>query len=40
MENVLAMYRTAGSLREDMDESILNIQDDAKPGEINLSKLF
>jgi len=40
LENVLTMYRTAGSLREEIDESILNIQDDGLPGEINLSKLF
>jgi uroporphyrinogen decarboxylase len=40
LQNVLAMYRTAGSLREQIDDSILGIEDDTQPGEINLSKLF
>jgi len=41
LENVLAMYRTAGSLCEDIDASILALgQDDEGFGKINLSKLF
>jgi uroporphyrinogen decarboxylase len=40
LENVLAMYRAAGSLREEIDESILSIEGGGQPGEINLSKLF
>ena len=41
LENILAMYRTAGSLREEIDQSILDIKEsDAQVGEINLAKLF
>jgi len=41
IENVLAMYRAAGSIRETIDESILGIQDDAgKVDKINMSKLY
>ena len=41
LENVLAMYRTAGSLREKVDRSILDIAaDEAKVDTINMSKLF
>jgi uroporphyrinogen decarboxylase len=40
LENILAMYRAAGSLCEAVDQSILGIEDGDKPGEINLSKLF
>ena len=41
LENVLAMYRTAGSLREEIDQSILSIGgDEARVDAINMSKLF
>jgi uroporphyrinogen decarboxylase len=41
LENVLTMYRTAGSLQEDIDESILSLGDEgAGPDKINLTKLF
>jgi uroporphyrinogen decarboxylase len=40
LDNILAMYRTAGSLAERVDDSILAITDGAAPGEINMSKLF
>ncbi len=40
MENIIALYRTAGSLREEIDDSILSIQEDSSPDEINMSKLF
>lgn len=40
MENIIALYRTAGSLTEKIDESILSIQEDSSPDEINMSKLF
>ena len=41
LENILAMYRTAGSLCENIDESILDIDDDVTgAGGISMSKLF
>jgi len=41
LENILAMYRTAGSLTEKIDDSILNITADvAKVDKIDMSKLF
>jgi len=41
LENTLAMYRTAGSLREAIDESILSIEaDENAVDEIDMSKLF
>lgn len=40
LENILALYRTAGSLCEKIDASILAIEEAAAPGQINLSKLF
>ena len=40
IENVIAMYKTAGSLVEKIDESILSIQEGNEPDEINMSKLF
>lgn len=40
LENIIALYKTAGSLTEDIGESILSIRDDTKTGEINMSKLF
>jgi uroporphyrinogen decarboxylase len=41
LENILAMYRTAGSRREKIDRSILDIQEGStEVSEINLAKLF
>lgn len=41
LENILAMYRTAGSLFETIDESILSAGSASdEPGKINLAKLF
>ena len=41
LENILAMYRTAGSLTEKIDESILSLgTDDDGTNKINLAKLF
>ena len=41
LENVLALYRTAGSLRETIDDSILSPGTEADTtGKINLAKLF
>lgn len=40
IENILALYKTAGSLTEDIDETILSIKDGKDAGEINMSKLF
>ena len=41
LENILAMYRTAGSLCEEIDQSILDIKSDGSSvDEINMSKLF
>ena len=40
LENIIALYKTAGSLTEDIGDSILSIRDDTKTGEINMSKLF
>jgi uroporphyrinogen-III decarboxylase len=40
LENILTMYRTAGSLSEAIDSSILDIQSDDQDGKINMSKLF
>ena len=40
LDNIIAMYRTAGSLSEEIGESILSIQDSKNAGEINMSKLF
>jgi len=34
------MYRTAGSLREDIDESILSVEGSDAVDKINMSKLF
>jgi uroporphyrinogen decarboxylase len=39
-ENIIALYKTAGSLIEEIDESILAIKGDSDAGEINMSKLF
>jgi uroporphyrinogen decarboxylase len=41
LENTLAMYRTAGSLCEEIDYSILSIEaDEGAVDEIDISKLF
>jgi uroporphyrinogen decarboxylase len=40
IENILALYRTAGSLNEVIDERILSIGDGKNVDEINMSKLF
>lgn len=40
LENILALYRAAGSLCEEIDQSILSIENDAEAGAINLAKLF
>jgi len=40
IENVLAMYRTAGSLTEKIDDAILSIREDQTPRQYNRSKLF
>jgi len=40
LENIIALYKTAGSLAEKIDTAILSIKDDKNTGEINMSKLF
>jgi uroporphyrinogen decarboxylase len=40
MENIIALYRTAGSLVENIDETILSIGTKEEGSKINLSKLF
>ena len=40
LSNILALYRTAGSMMEKADESILAIAGGAPPEKVNLSKLF
>ncbi len=40
IENILAMYRTAGSLTEKIDDTILSIREDQTPRQYNRSKLF
>ena len=41
LENILAMYREAGSLNETIDESILSIKgEEERVDEVNLAKLF
>jgi uroporphyrinogen decarboxylase len=41
LENILALYGTAGSLAENVDQSILNVAaDGSDPDKISLSKLF
>ncbi|MBF8297202.1 MAG: Uroporphyrinogen deCOase protein, partial [Bacteroidetes bacterium] len=39
-ENVIALYRTAGSLTENVDAAILSATDGADPEKVNMSKLF
>jgi uroporphyrinogen-III decarboxylase len=40
LENILTMYRTAGSLCETIDSSILDLHEGGESDRINLSKLF
>jgi uroporphyrinogen decarboxylase len=40
IENIVALYKTAGSLVKQIDESILSIRTDKSENEINMSKLF
>ena len=40
IENIIALYKAAGSLTEDIDESILSVKEGKDVGEINMSKLF
>jgi uroporphyrinogen decarboxylase len=40
VENIIALYKTAGSLVEDINESILSIEEGKQAEEINMSKLF
>jgi hypothetical protein len=40
LENILAMYRKAGSLTENITDEILSIEDGSDVEKINLSKLF
>ncbi len=40
LENILALYRTANSLTEKIDERILSIGQAEETGKINMSKLF
>jgi uroporphyrinogen decarboxylase len=40
IENVLAMYRTAGSLMEKIDDSVRAIREDTAPRQLNRSKLY
>jgi uroporphyrinogen decarboxylase len=40
IENIIALYKTAGSLAEEIDEAILSATSGKDTGEINMSKLF
>ena len=40
IENIIALYKTAGSLVAVIDEAILSIKDGKVAGDINMSKLF
>jgi uroporphyrinogen decarboxylase len=40
LENILALYRTAGSLTERIDDAILSVGGEEASGRINLAKLF
>jgi uroporphyrinogen decarboxylase len=40
LENIIALYKTAGSLTEKIDESILGAETGKEPEKINMSKLF
>jgi uroporphyrinogen decarboxylase len=40
LENILALYKAAGSLIKNIDDSILSIREGKQAGKINMSKLF
>jgi uroporphyrinogen decarboxylase len=40
LENILTLYRTAGSLAKNVDDSILGVTESAESDKINMSKLF
>jgi hypothetical protein len=40
MENILALYRAAGSLAEKIGEEILGASTGSDPEKMNMSKLF
>jgi uroporphyrinogen decarboxylase len=40
LENILALYRTAGSLTDNVDEAVLSVGSKEEASKINLSKLF
>lgn len=40
LENILTLYRTAGSLAEEVDDAILSATDGAASDKVNMSKLF
>jgi len=40
LENILALYRTAGSIADKIDEEILGVSSGIEPEKINMSKLF
>jgi uroporphyrinogen decarboxylase len=40
LENIIALYKAAGSLNDNIDDSVLAITEGKKAGEINMSKLF
>jgi uroporphyrinogen decarboxylase len=40
IENIIALYRAAGTLTDTIDESILSVEEGKKAQEINMSKLF
>ena len=40
LENILAMYRTAGSLMENVNEAVLSISGEEPSGKMNMAKLF
>lgn len=40
LENIIALYKTAGSLVEDINESILSVKESRDVDDINMSKLF
>ena len=40
LENIISLYRAAGSLMDKIDESVMAVEDEKMAGEINMSKLF
>jgi hypothetical protein len=40
MENIVALYRTAGSLADRIDDDILGASSGSEPEKVNMSKLF